>query len=210
MKLETSLENIKSLSIFPGRWQYLLECLGQTHYNPDLSVKVSLRFILEKCGISYAIRAMDYFNELEKASALYALFCAKRVRHLMRDERSTNALDVARLYLDGIASEDELKAANRFARDAYHDKKNSLTVSCYAEFSAFWGSRYFIEGAYFSAEGAADAANQAAFEKAGGRDNMAQATKASIAASEAERTAQEAEFKRMLDIVESGQEYTIN
>jgi hypothetical protein len=48
----------------------------------------------------------------------FALWCAERVRHLMTDERSTNALDVAARHLRGEATDAELNAAWAAAWDA--------------------------------------------------------------------------------------------
>jgi hypothetical protein len=48
----------------------------------------------------------------------FALWCAERVHHLMTDSRSTNALDVAKRYLHGQATNEELDAAGSAARDA--------------------------------------------------------------------------------------------
>jgi hypothetical protein len=41
----------------------------------------------------------------------FAVDCAERVRHLLTDERSLNALAVARRYADGQATDEELSAA---------------------------------------------------------------------------------------------------
>jgi hypothetical protein len=58
-----------------------------------------------------------------KASArklrLAAVSFARQVEHLAEDERSRHALDVAELYADGLASEDELVAARQAAQAAY-------------------------------------------------------------------------------------------
>jgi len=48
----------------------------------------------------------------------FALWCAERVRHLMTDPRSTNALDVAARHLRGEATDAELVAARNAAGDA--------------------------------------------------------------------------------------------
>ena len=48
----------------------------------------------------------------------FAWGAASQVQHLMRDERSTRALDVLRAYLDGNATADELKQAGARAAEA--------------------------------------------------------------------------------------------
>ena len=49
---------------------------------------------------------------------LFACWCARQVWHLMTDERSRNAVEVAERFARGEASEDELTAAWAAARDA--------------------------------------------------------------------------------------------
>ena len=49
---------------------------------------------------------------------LFAVKCARRVEHLMDDERSRKALDVAERYANGEATDAELDAARDAARDA--------------------------------------------------------------------------------------------
>jgi hypothetical protein len=46
-----------------------------------------------------------------------AALCANTVRHLMTDKRSTDAIDIALKYAEGLATKDELRAA--YAAAAY-------------------------------------------------------------------------------------------
>ena len=58
-------------------------------------------------------------NALDDATWRHlAVDFAEQVRHLMADERSVNALDVARRYADGQATREELAAARAAARAA--------------------------------------------------------------------------------------------
>ena len=54
----------------------------------------------------------------DKTLRLFAVGCARRVQHLMKDKRSINALDVAERYANGEATKDELDAAGAAARAA--------------------------------------------------------------------------------------------
>ena len=54
----------------------------------------------------------------DRESWEFALWSAEQVRHLMTDERSTNALDVRRRWLDGNATDEEMSAALAAAGDA--------------------------------------------------------------------------------------------
>ena len=57
----------------------------------------------------------------KKHFQVIALECAKRVSHLMKDERSIEALRVTELYLKGEATKEELIAAASAAYAAYAD-----------------------------------------------------------------------------------------
>src|SRR5581483_5706412 len=50
---------------------------------------------------------------------LYACACCHRIADLMADERSRRAVEVAQLYADGEASDDELAAACEAALDVH-------------------------------------------------------------------------------------------
>jgi hypothetical protein len=54
----------------------------------------------------------------DKTLRLFAVGCARKVQHLMKDQRSIDALDVAERYANGNATKDELSAAWAAAREA--------------------------------------------------------------------------------------------
>lgn len=87
----------------------------------DLNVPITFNQIVELVGVDNAIWCLRATEELTAISRQFALDCAERVRHLMADERSTNALDVAKRYLTGEASEKELAAARVVAHAAIND-----------------------------------------------------------------------------------------
>jgi hypothetical protein len=51
----------------------------------------------------------------DKTLRLFAVGCARKVQHLMKDQQSIDALDVAERYANGNATEDELAAARKVA-----------------------------------------------------------------------------------------------
>jgi hypothetical protein len=51
----------------------------------------------------------------DKELRLFAVWCARQVQHLMADQRSIDALDVAERYANGFATDDELAAAKSAA-----------------------------------------------------------------------------------------------
>ena len=58
-------------------------------------------------------------NEVtDRELRLIAVKCARQVQHLMKDERSINALDVAERFANGEATQEELTAARDAAWDA--------------------------------------------------------------------------------------------
>ena len=64
-----------------------------------------------------------------KELTLAKAHCANQVRHLMKDERSINAIDVAIRFGEGLASRDELDAEVDAAYAAYAAYARSLKSS---------------------------------------------------------------------------------
>ena len=54
----------------------------------------------------------------DKTLRLFAVRCGRQVQHLMEDERSINALDVAERYANGLATREELAKAREAAWEA--------------------------------------------------------------------------------------------
>lgn len=55
------------------------------------------------------IEDLEEWNE--KTARLFAVWCARQVQHLMGDDRSIAALDVAERFVNGEATEEELADA---------------------------------------------------------------------------------------------------
>lgn len=97
---------------------------------------------------------------------LFAVRCARRAPHLMKDQRSIAALDVAERYANGEASKGELSAAYAAARAAV-----DATCATYASYAAR-EARAAVDvtcatHASFAARAAADFAAYAAAWNAG-------------------------------------------
>lgn len=84
----------------------------------DLDAPITFREIIAVVDLDDALWCLQAAPEYEAIARRFALGCAERIRHLMADPRSTNALDVTRRHLAGEASDDELAAANNAACDA--------------------------------------------------------------------------------------------
>ncbi len=136
---------------------------------------------------------IDRLNDRQRRE--FALWCAERVRHLMTDPRSTDALDVVARHLRGEATDAELAAAADAAWAAAAARAKS----------AAWSAAAWARDAAWSA---ADAAWSAAWDapSAAARDAARAAAAAAVAlappwdaAWDAERAAQFAELNRLLE-----------
>jgi len=110
----TTLNAIRKYRPCKPSWTKLLNGLGKTAADDE---PIPITKIIDILGIEDAIwclRAVDakHIPWIKR----YALWCATQLRHLMADRRSAHVLDVAIRYLDGQATEAEMRAATG---DAY-------------------------------------------------------------------------------------------
>ena len=119
----------------------------------------------------------------DKTLRLFAVACARRLQHLLTDQRSLDALDVAEKYANGNATEDELNAAWDAARDAAWAAAGGAAGD--AARDAAWAA---ARDAAFDA--ASDAARYAAWTAAWAAARAAAKDAARDAAWETERKAQ--------------------
>ena len=80
---------------------------------------ISLSFILENNGLNDALWALHCIKDADRDIRLFSVWCARQVQHLMRDSRSTNALDVVERFANGKATKEELEAARDASADAW-------------------------------------------------------------------------------------------
>lgn len=79
--------------------------------------KLSLLTILNSNGLDDALWCLMAVDGYKKEKRLFAVFCAKKVKHLMKDERSLRAIEVAEKYSNEEATEEELEHAANEAGD---------------------------------------------------------------------------------------------
>ena len=149
--MKTTLNEIRKHSPCTDGWENLLKYLGKTKADDE---PLSLLTILDSNGLDDAIWCLRAVEGRDKEIRLFAVWCARQVQHLMRDQRSLAALDVAERYANGEATEAELKDASAVA--CYAAK-----AACYAASAAVWAaccaaSAAARNAAYYAAEEARD------------------------------------------------------
>ena len=167
----TTLNKIRAHNPCFGGWAKLLRHLGKTQADDE---PLALATILDSNGLDDALWCLRAVDGHEREMRLYAVWCARQVRHLMTDPRSLAALDVAERRANGQATDAELSAAGAAAGAAAGD----------AAGDAAWDAAWDAAGAA-AWDAAWDAARAAAWDAAGD------------AAWDAARAAQTTEFRRV-------------
>ena len=111
----TTLNKIRARGPCSDGWAKLLRHLDKTQADDE---PVSLLTILDSNGLDDALWCLRAVDGHEREMRLYAVWCARRVQHLMTDPRSVTALDVAERHAKGEATDAELAAARAAALDA--------------------------------------------------------------------------------------------
>ena len=136
--------------------------------------------VLDSNGLDDTLWCLRCLPEHDKVWRLFAVWCARQVQHLMTDQRSLDALDVAERHGHGLATNAELAAARAAAG--------------YAVWVAAWGARD-------AALAARAAARDAAWDAAGAARAAAWAARDAAwgAAGYAARAAQEKTLREMIN-----------
>jgi hypothetical protein len=111
----TTLNRIGAHQPCGDGWRKLLAGLGKTEADNE---PLPYARIVEINGIDDALWACRAEPQYAKEWRLFAVWCARQVEHLMTDERSKRACDVAERHALGQATDEELTAAWDAARDA--------------------------------------------------------------------------------------------
>ncbi len=110
-----TLQKIRERSPCKEGWETLLNSKGKTAADNE---EFPLSDVVESNGINDAFWCLRCLPEHDNLWRLYAVWCAEQVKHLMTEERSLNALVVARAHANGNATDEELSAASAAAWDA--------------------------------------------------------------------------------------------
>jgi hypothetical protein len=171
--MKTTLNKIRAHSPCEESWERLLQGLGKTAADDE---PLWIDQILDVSDLDDALWCLRAVEGCDREIRLYAVWCVRRVQHLMDGPRSIAVLDVAERYAHGEASDAELKAACSEAREA-------------AQSVRAWSPAHLAAGS------AAWAAVQSAAWAAAAASWWA---KTAVAASRlAERTAQAEELRRI-------------
>ena len=104
----TTLNKIREQGPCSNGWKKLLDHLGKNQADDE---QLPLLTILESNGLNDALWCLRACDGIEKEARLYAVACARRVQHLMKDQQSIDALDVAERYAYGNATNKEFDSA---------------------------------------------------------------------------------------------------
>ena len=147
--------------------------------------------VLDSNGFDDTLWCLRCLPEHDKTWRLFAVWCARQVQHLMTDQRSFDALDVAERHAHGLATDEELAAARAAAWDARDAAGDAAGA---AAGDAAWGAAE--NAARYAAWDAALAAARDAVGDAAGAAALAAALGAALGAA---RDAQEEKLREMIN-----------
>ena len=159
--MKTTLNKIRAHGPCSNGWYKLLRHLNKTRADDE---PLSLVTILDLNGIGDAIWCLRAVDGYDREMRLFAVACARDVQHLMKDQRSINAIDTAELFAIGEATEWELGAAWSVAEYAATEAEDALDFSA----DAAWCATYAADR---SASAAARYAANAALDSADSEEN---------------------------------------
>jgi len=113
--ITTTLNRIRACDPCAEGWAKLLAGLGKTETDDE---PLPYAKIVRINGIDDALWACRAEPQHAREWRLFAVWCARRMQHLMTDPRSIAALDIAERHANGTATNAELDAAWDAAGDA--------------------------------------------------------------------------------------------
>jgi hypothetical protein len=159
--MKTTLNKIRSHSPCADGWKKLLSNLGKTQADDE---PLAITTILDSNGLGDALWCLRAVDGYQSEMRLYAVDCARSIQHLMKDQRSIDAIDVAERHAYGNATDSELDAAWAAARDAAWAAARDAAQE--AAWAAAWGAAHAAAW-YLAREAAArDAEREAARDAA--------------------------------------------
>jgi len=221
--MKITLSKIKKHDPCPDGWEKILAAQG-----PDLDREWELVEAFQSNGLEDVLWALRCLPEHNRLWRKYAVWCVMQVEHLLIDQRSQDALEVAWRHSDGLASDAELAAgieaawaaasdAERAARDAAiivsldaeieAALAEGIAVAIDAENDAAESATYAAESARYATWAAAVAAAGSAAGSAARYAELAAARVAASAAAwaSAKAAARAAQKERLIQILSAGE-----
>jgi hypothetical protein len=158
--ITTTLNRIRAHGPCEDGWRKLLAGLGKTAADDE---PLPFASIVEINGLDDALWCCRAEPQHDREWRLFAVWCARQVQHLMTDERSIAALDVAERHANGAATDKELTTARAAAWAAAAWAARAAWAAWAAEVAA---ARAAEVAAARAAEVAAEAAARAAWAAA--------------------------------------------
>ena len=106
--LTTTLNRIYACAPCVGGWRKGLAAAGKTQGDDE---PITYDQILDAVELQDAIWCFRSEPQHSRLWRLYAVWCARRVQHLITDPQSVATLDVAERHANGLATDVELAAA---------------------------------------------------------------------------------------------------
>ena len=166
--LTTTFHLLRKHNACKDRYTVLREALkGRKDNDP-----ITLVEIFDSNGLADALWALqavptEQSAERDRLARLYASACVRRVWHLLTDERSRTAVEVAERYAEGAATLDELKTAACAAYDsAACAAYDSAACAAYASAAAAYAAAAYDSAAAAYASAACAAYAAAAYDSA--------------------------------------------
>ena len=153
--MNTTLIAIREHNPCTNGWKKLLSHLEKTKADDEL---LPITTILDSNGVEDALWCLRAVGGRDREIRLYAVWCARQVQHLMADQRSINALDVAVRHANGTATDDELAAARAAAWAAAMETARDAAAMETAR-AAAWAAAWDDAWAAARAAAARDAAS---------------------------------------------------
>ena len=113
--ITTTLNEIREHFPCKDGWEILLKHLGKTKADDE---PLELLTILDSNGMDDCLGCSRATNRHDRLWRLYAVWCVRKVQHLMTDPRSLAALDVAERFANGNATAADLADSWASACDA--------------------------------------------------------------------------------------------
>jgi len=130
----TTLNRIREHNPCASGWAKLLKSLNKTKADDE---PLPLAAVLESNSLDDAFWCLQAEPQHDNLWRLLAVKYARRVQHLLTDQRSLNALDVAERHAHGQATDEELASARAAAEAAGHAAWESAEASEAARYTAW-------------------------------------------------------------------------